>query len=85
MNYTVKNDFFKFTFDECGYVTDFSYNDGANVAKKTPLCIITKKDKTESYPISAKCENNLIKVTFDCGVFSLRNDAFTFRYTLSDS
>lgn len=68
MNFTVKNKFFKLSFDNTGYVTDFSYDGGVNVAEKTPICILTKKDKTESYPTYASLDGDKISVKFDCGV-----------------
>ena len=67
MNYTIKNDKFSFSFDNLGYVTEFSYG-GVNVCKKTPISVLIKKDKTESYPVSASLVDNIITVKFDCEV-----------------
>ncbi len=67
MNYTIKNDKFNFSFDNLGYVTEFSFG-GENVCKKTPISVLIKNDKTESYPVSASLVDNIITVKFECGI-----------------
>lgn len=68
MTYSIKNNFFSLSFNDLGLVTDLSYNGLSNVAVKTPIAILTNNDKSESLPISAKLDNDLITVNFDGGV-----------------
>ena len=68
MAYEIKNNTFKLSVDELGYVTEFCYNGRDSVCERTPVCILTKNDKSESYPTSASYQDNILNVVFDCGV-----------------
>ena len=68
MTYSIKNNFFSLSFNDLGYVTDFSYVGYSNVSVKTPVCILINNDKTQSLPVSAKLDGDLITVNFDGGV-----------------
>ncbi|MBO7215050.1 MAG: hypothetical protein J6V66_06095 [Clostridia bacterium] len=68
MIYTIKNDLFSVAFDNLGFVTSLNYTGRDNVAEKTPIAILTKFDKTESLPVSANLNGDIITVTFDNGI-----------------
>ena len=88
MIYTVKNNFFAFSFDNFGFVSSFSYEGRDSVSVKTPISVLIDNDKNAIYPKSACLVGNLIKVIFENSVeisvkIATFNEFITF--TLEDA